>query len=178
MGDSLVTTETETIVDPTAPAGNARTTEVAAPVKVNLELLDKLMNLVSEMVLARNRLLPFTAEFGDHNFSNTVRSIDLLTLELQERMMKTRMQPISQVWTKFPRLVRDIANDCHKRLPLFKRAQIPNSIVPCWMVYVIRSFILFVIALIMVLNYQPSAWQRASLKMAQSYCARSMKMAW
>ncbi len=120
MGDSLVTTETETIVDPTTPAGNARTTEVAAPVKVNLELLDKLMNLVSEMVLARNRLLPFTAEFGDHNFSNTVRSIDLLTLELQERMMKTRMQPISQVWTKFPRLVRDIANDCHKKVTLIQ----------------------------------------------------------
>ena len=120
MGDSLVATDTEMAVDAAAPTGNARTTEVAAPVKVNLELLDKLMNLVSEMVLARNRLLPFTAEFGDHNFSNTVRSIDLLTLELQERMMKTRMQPISQVWAKFPRLVRDIANDCHKKVALIQ----------------------------------------------------------
>ena len=120
MGDSLVATDTEMVVDAAAPSGNARTTEVAAPVKVNLELLDKLMNLVSEMVLARNRLLPFTAEFGDHNFSNTVRSIDLLTLELQERMMKTRMQPISQVWAKFPRLVRDIANDCHKKVTLIQ----------------------------------------------------------
>ncbi|MEI7564560.1 MAG: chemotaxis protein CheW [Burkholderiaceae bacterium] len=120
MGDSLVATDTEMVVDAAAPTGNARTTEVAAPVKVNLELLDKLMNLVSEMVLARNRLLPFTAEFGDHNFSNTVRSIDLLTLELQERMMKTRMQPISQVWAKFPRLVRDIANDCHKKVTLIQ----------------------------------------------------------
>jgi len=120
MGDSLVATDTEMAVDAAAPSGNARTTEVAAPVKVNLELLDKLMNLVSEMVLARNRLLPFTAEFGDHNFSNTVRSIDLLTLELQERMMKTRMQPISQVWAKFPRLVRDIANDCHKKVTLIQ----------------------------------------------------------
>jgi len=120
MGDSLVATDNEMVVDTAAPTGNARTTEVAAPVKVNLELLDKLMNLVSEMVLARNRLLPFTAEFGDHNFSNTVRSIDLLTLELQERMMKTRMQPISQVWAKFPRLVRDIANDCHKKVTLIQ----------------------------------------------------------
>jgi two-component system chemotaxis sensor kinase CheA len=120
MGDSLVATDTEMVVDAAAPTGNARTTEVAAPVKVNLELLDKLMNLVSEMVLARNRLLPFTAEFSDHNFSNTVRSIDLLTLELQERMMKTRMQPISQVWAKFPRLVRDIANDCHKKVTLIQ----------------------------------------------------------
>ena len=52
MGDSLVATDTEMVVDAAAPTGNARTTEVAAPVKVNLELLDKLMNLVSEMVLA------------------------------------------------------------------------------------------------------------------------------
>jgi two-component system chemotaxis sensor kinase CheA len=92
--------------------------EVAAPVKVSLELLDRLMNLVSEMVLARNRLLPFTAEYSDHKFSNAVRTIDLLTLELQERMMKTRMQPISQVWSKFPRLVRDVATACGKKVTL------------------------------------------------------------
>ncbi|MEY3787608.1 MAG: hypothetical protein RLZ75_1815 [Pseudomonadota bacterium] len=92
--------------------------EVKAPVKVSLELLDKLMNLVSEMVLARNRLLPFTNEIGDHNFASAVRVIDLLTLELQERMMKTRMQPISQVWTKFPRLIRDVSNECNKKINL------------------------------------------------------------
>ncbi len=94
--------------------------EVAAPVKVNLELLDKLMNLVSEMVLARNRLLPFTTEFAHHGFSSAVRTIDLLTLELQERMMKTRMQPISQVWTKFPRLIRDVSNECQKKVTLIQ----------------------------------------------------------
>jgi len=94
--------------------------DVVAPVKVNLELLDQLMSLVSEMVLARNRLLPFSIEFGDHNFSNAVRTIDLLTQELQERMMKTRMQPISQVWAKFPRLVRDVANECNKKVSLLQ----------------------------------------------------------
>ena len=92
--------------------------EVKAPVKVSLELLDKLMNLVSEMVLARNRLLPFTNEIGDHNFASAVRVIDLLTVELQERMMKTRMQPISQVWSKFPRLIRDVSNECYKKVHL------------------------------------------------------------
>ena len=97
---------------------HAKGQEVAAPVKVSLELLDRLMNLVSEMVLARNRLLPFTAEYSDHKFSNAVRTIDLLTLELQERMMKTRMQPISQVWSKFPRLVRDVATACGKKVVL------------------------------------------------------------
>jgi two-component system chemotaxis sensor kinase CheA len=93
---------------------------VAAPVRVSLELLDKLMSIVSEMVLARNRLLPYTNELEDHGFSTTVRTIDLLTQELQERMMKTRMQPISQVWSKFPRLVRDVSNDCEKSVRLIQ----------------------------------------------------------
>ena len=94
--------------------------EVAAPVKVNMEVLDKLINLVSEMVLARNRLLPFVAEFGSHNFSTAVRTVDLLTQELQERMMKTRMQPISQIWAKFPRLIRDLSNECQKTVTLIQ----------------------------------------------------------
>ena len=83
-----------------------------------MEVLDKLINLVSEMVLARNRLLPFVADFGDHNFSAAVRTVDLLTQELQERMMKTRMQPISQVWAKFPRLIRDVSQECKKSVVL------------------------------------------------------------
>jgi two-component system chemotaxis sensor kinase CheA len=97
-----------------------RSTEVAAPIKVSVELLDKLMNLVSEMVLARNRLLSFARTSGDLAFNNTVRRIDTVTLELQERMMKTRMQPISQVWTKFPRLVRDIAQETGKKVELIQ----------------------------------------------------------
>jgi len=106
---------------PTAAAqelGVESAQEVAQPVKVNLDLLDKLMNLVSEMVLARNRLLPFAADFGDHNFSGAVRTIDLLTQELQERMMMTRMQPISHIWSKFPRLIRDVSNECGKQVNL------------------------------------------------------------
>jgi len=97
-----------------------RSTEIAAPIKVSVELLDKLMNLVSEMVLARNRLLSFARTSGDLAFNNTVRRIDSVTLELQERMMKTRMQPINQVWTKFPRLVRDIAQETGKRVELIQ----------------------------------------------------------
>lgn len=101
-------------------ADSLKTHEIAAPVKVSIELLDKLMNLVSEMVLARNRLLPFATQSVDHDFLNTVRLIDLLTLELQERMMKTRMQPIAQVLTKFPRLVRDVSHACNKNVTLLQ----------------------------------------------------------
>jgi two-component system chemotaxis sensor kinase CheA len=101
-------------------AEHERSTEIAAPIKVSVELLDNLMNLVSEMVLARNRLLSFARTSGDLAFNNTVRRIDTVTLELQERMMKTRMQPISQVWTKFPRLVRDIAQESSKKVDLIQ----------------------------------------------------------
>jgi two-component system chemotaxis sensor kinase CheA len=107
------------LTDQLTQRGDAeRTTEIAAPVKVSVELLDKLMNLVSEMVLARNRLLSFARTSGDLAFNNTVRRIDTVTLELQERMMKTRMQPVSQVWTKFPRLVRDVSLECGKQVEL------------------------------------------------------------
>ncbi|MEI6836170.1 MAG: chemotaxis protein CheA [Alcaligenaceae bacterium] len=112
--------------------GNRQTTELkkpkasksnelaAAPVKVNLEVLDKLINVASEMVLARNRLLPFTNVLLDPGFSAAVRSIDLLTRELQERMMTTRMEPISQVWMKFPRLVRDISAELGKKVEVIQ----------------------------------------------------------
>jgi len=102
------------------PIDVSKSTEIAAPVKVSVELLDKLMNLVSEMVLARNRLLSFASNSVDLNFMGTVRTIDMITLELQERMMKTRMQPISQVWIKFPRLVRDISHECGKKVELIQ----------------------------------------------------------
>lgn len=94
--------------------------ELVVPVKVNPEVLDKLMNIASEMVLARNRLLPFSQQSSDKLFTSAVRSIDLLTLELQERMMKMRMQPIFHIWDKFPRLVRDVAAECGKKVRLLQ----------------------------------------------------------
>lgn len=95
-----------------------RQNEFAAPIKVNVDLLDNLMNLVSEMVLARNRLMSFAKSSGDLNFLNTVRSIDVITMGLQERMMMTRMQPIKNIWSKFPRLVRDVAQETGKMVEL------------------------------------------------------------
>ncbi|MGA0128826.1 MAG: chemotaxis protein CheW [Burkholderiales bacterium] len=101
-------------------SGTSTSKEVAPPVKVSVELLDTLMNLVSEMVLARNRLLSYASEVTDPKFAGVVRNVDFITLELQERMMKTRMSPISQVWNKFPRLVRDLSQECQKRVELIQ----------------------------------------------------------
>jgi two-component system chemotaxis sensor kinase CheA len=101
-----------------AQAEAPKSSELAQPLKVNVELLDRLMNMVSELVLARNRLLSFATNSGDANFASTVRTIDMVTLGLQTSMMETRMQPISNVWSKFPRLVRDTAQMCGKKVEL------------------------------------------------------------
>ncbi len=78
-------------------------------IRVDVNLLDKLMNLVGELVLARNQILQFTARQNDSNFLGTAQRLNLITTELQESVMKTRMQPIGNVWNKFPRVVRDLA---------------------------------------------------------------------
>ena len=90
--------------------------ELMAPVKVSVELIDMLMNNVSELVLARNRLMPFAEKFSDSSFQNTVAIIDKLTIELQEKIIQTRMQPIGQLWSKIPRLARDVAQQCGKQI--------------------------------------------------------------
>lgn len=78
-------------------------------IRVDVNLLDKLMNLVGELVLARNQILQFTVTQNDSNFLGTAQRLNLITTELQEGVMKTRMQPIGNVWNKFPRVVRDLA---------------------------------------------------------------------
>lgn len=106
--------------EPLTHAGAAapRGIDTAPPVRVSVELLDSLMDLVGEMVLARNRLLALGEQSTDQRFTGTVRSIDTITAALQERMMKTRMQPLGQLWSKFPRLVRDVSQECGKQVEL------------------------------------------------------------
>jgi two-component system chemotaxis sensor kinase CheA len=85
-------------------------------VRVDVELLDKLMNLVGELVLSRNQIMQFAAARQDETFAATSQHLNLVTGELQEGVMKTRMQPIGNVWNKFPRLVRDLAAACGKHV--------------------------------------------------------------
>jgi len=119
LSDAEVSTNLSNIDHVNAPSV-PESQENNTPVRINLDTLDKLMNLASEMVLARNRLLPFADNSADLQFMNTVHSIDLLTLELQERMMKMRMQSISHIWSKFPRLIRDAANQTNKKVTLIQ----------------------------------------------------------
>jgi two-component system chemotaxis sensor kinase CheA len=87
-------------------------------IRVDVGLLDKLMNLVGELVLARNQILQFSTTQQDATFLNTTQRLNLITTELQEGVMKTRMQPIGNIWSKFPRVVRDMARACGKQVHL------------------------------------------------------------
>jgi len=84
-------------------------------IRVDVTHLDRLMNLVGELVLARNQILQHTASAEDSSFQATSQRLNLITTELQEGVMKTRMQPIGTVWAKFPRVVRDLAAACAKQ---------------------------------------------------------------
>jgi two-component system chemotaxis sensor kinase CheA len=85
-------------------------------IRVGVNLLDKLMDLVGELVLTRNQILQFNAEREDPALNITSQRLNLITTELQEGVMKTRMQPIGTVWNKLPRVVRDIALSLGKQI--------------------------------------------------------------
>jgi two-component system chemotaxis sensor kinase CheA len=104
------------------PAPAAETADLRASgvsetnIRVDVALLDKLMNLAGELVLARNQILQYAATQSDTAFIATSQRLNLITTELQEGVMKTRMQPIGNVWSKFPRVVRDLAVTCGKQV--------------------------------------------------------------
>jgi two-component system chemotaxis sensor kinase CheA len=89
-----------------------------ATIRVDVVLLDRVMNLVGELVLARNQIMQYGAASKDAGFTKASQRLNLLTTELQEGVMKTRMQPIGNVWNKFPRVVRDLAQLCGKKVNL------------------------------------------------------------
>ncbi len=87
-------------------------------IRVDVEILDRLMNLVGELVLARNQILQFVPTGADSSFIATSQHLNLVTSELQEGVMKTRMQPIGNIWSKFPRVVRDLSMAVGKKIRL------------------------------------------------------------
>ena len=87
-------------------------------IRVDVGQLDKLMNLVGELVLARNQIVQFTNQAQDATFINASQRLNNITTELQEGVMKTRMQPIGNIWAKFPRVVRDVSLELGKSVQL------------------------------------------------------------
>ncbi|MFT7676744.1 MAG: two-component system chemotaxis sensor kinase CheA [Planctomycetota bacterium] len=96
------------------PTGGIATNNI----RVQVNQLDKLMNLAGELVLARNQILQIAAVTEDAETIATAQRLNLVTSEMQEGIMKIRMQPIGVLWSKYPRLVRDLSKHCGKKVNL------------------------------------------------------------
>ncbi|MGB9031761.1 MAG: chemotaxis protein CheW, partial [Acidobacteriaceae bacterium] len=109
-------TQAQPEAPPAATPGAADST-----LRVDVELLNRMMNLVGELVLTRNQILQATN--ADANFSVLGRRLDMVTADLRESVMKARMQPVSHLFSRFPRLVRDLALNLDKRVRLEMEGQ-------------------------------------------------------
>ncbi len=108
---------------PAAPAGGGATPDKApiqqdTTVRVDTKRLDDIMNMVGELVLVRNRLVRLSEANGDLEIGKAVSNLDVVTTDLQNSVMKTRMQPIKKVFGRFPRVVRDLARNLKKEINL------------------------------------------------------------
>ncbi len=114
--------DTKTVVveekkEKSAPAGDGKSqSAVDANIRVDVGLLDKLMNMVGELVLTRNQILQSPMILDDAALQTSSQRLSLITSELQEGIMKTRMQPIGNIFGKFPRVVRDLSMNCGKQI--------------------------------------------------------------
>ena len=105
------------------PAANKKAAQQPSPqgettVRVDTKRLDKIMNMVGELVLVRNRLTSLGLTSDDEDLTKAVSNLDAVTTDLQGAVMKTRMQPIKKVFGRFPRVVRDLARSLNKDIKL------------------------------------------------------------
>ncbi|GAA4810315.1 chemotaxis protein CheW [Nocardioides caeni] len=114
------TPDPEPVVEPEPAASESieRRAVVDASVRVDVDLLDDLVDLVGELVLTRNQLLQRSSLSADLELVRASQRLDLVASELQESVMKTRMQPIGQVWSKMPRVVRDLSHQLGREVEL------------------------------------------------------------
>ncbi len=99
-------------------AKNQRQSAGETSVRVDTQRLDEIMNLVGELVLVRNRLSMLRTRTEDDEMGKAIGSLALVTSDLQTAVMKTRMQPIKKVFSRFPRVVRDLARNLGKEIDL------------------------------------------------------------
>jgi two-component system, chemotaxis family, sensor kinase CheA len=101
---------------PASPPGEPVATNQT--IRVTVDVLEDLMTLVSELVLTRNQLLQLARTQDNAGFSVPLQRLSHITSDLQEGVMKTRMQPIGNAWNKLPRLVRDLSREMDKKIEL------------------------------------------------------------
>ncbi len=91
--------------------------------RVNVDVLENLMTLVSELVLNRNQLLQIMRAQKDTEFAAPLQRLNHVVSELQEGVMKTRMQPIGNAWSKLPRIIRDLSMELNKKIDLIMEGE-------------------------------------------------------
>ena len=104
-----------------AAAEDAGSKAANQTIRVSVDLLENLMNLVSELVLTRNQLLQTARRHENNEFTVPLQRLSQCTTELQEGVMKTRMQPVGNAWQKLPRIVRDLSHELDKKIELEMR---------------------------------------------------------
>lgn len=102
----------------TKNASAPETKVVGHSIRVNVDTLEHLMTMVSELVLTRNQLMELSRHQAETEFKVPLQRLSQVTAELQEGVMKTRMQPIGNAWQKLPRLVRDLSSELGKQIEL------------------------------------------------------------
>lgn len=95
---------------------NSSQTSDTSTIRVSVSLLDRMMNLVGEMVLVRNQIIQYANQSSDYQLSNLSQKLSLVSGEIQDEVMKTRMQPVGNVVNKFSRLARDLSKDLNKKI--------------------------------------------------------------
>jgi len=98
------------------PRAQGMGTAAESTLRVDVTLLNRMMNLVGELVLTRNQVLQATA--ADPNLTLLSRRLDMVTADLRESVMKARMQPVSNIFSKVPRMVRDLSQGLGRRVRL------------------------------------------------------------
>lgn len=92
--------------------------EAEQTVRVDTKRLDAIVNLIGELVLSRNRLKTLRARLRDEELDRAVSTLDIATARLQSAVMRTRMQPVGKVFSRFPKVARDVARNLKKEVEL------------------------------------------------------------
>jgi two-component system, chemotaxis family, sensor kinase CheA len=101
-----------------AESGDEAGSVASQSIRVSIDTLDQLMTMVSELVLTRNQLLEVLRRHDDSEFNVPLQRLSSVTTQVQQEVMKTRMQPIGNAWQKLPRIVRDLSADLGKDIGL------------------------------------------------------------
>ncbi len=99
-----------------APAGGAA--RGSETIRVAVDAIERMMQLVSELVLTRNQLLELTRHRQDDTVKTPLQRLSSLTTDLQDAVMRARMQPVERLYASLPRLIRELATECHKKIDL------------------------------------------------------------